>query len=181
MSVTTLFSEHCRNCMRLLVNLDALMEVGQGEEPEADALRDEMDTPWRYLSVEETEMIRGLSVDLYENWERPDNSISTPTGPAESQQIEETKKAFATGDWLQALTLLRQVSRFLQATEVAYMRARCWLELGVPDNAVAFLRHATKHEPVNQNYRWLLLDALIRAERLDEAKQEAATILAKVA
>lgn len=39
--------------------LDALCQAGDGETPEADALRDRMDHPWRAMTDEEQERFQG--------------------------------------------------------------------------------------------------------------------------
>ncbi len=57
-------SPHYVRYVELLTQLHALVRVGKGDSPEADALRDEMDEPWCQLPAEETAEIRRLSAQL---------------------------------------------------------------------------------------------------------------------
>ena len=49
---------------RLLVEIDRLIADGKGDNEEAEAVRDQMDTPWYRLSSEETDHIGSLSIGL---------------------------------------------------------------------------------------------------------------------
>jgi hypothetical protein len=50
---------------RLLLRLHELIAAGKGDTANADAVRDEMDAPWRSLGSAEQELAGGLSEDLY--------------------------------------------------------------------------------------------------------------------
>ena len=49
---------------RLLIELHQLIADGKGDDEEAEAVRDQMDTPWYRLSSEETDHIGSLSIGL---------------------------------------------------------------------------------------------------------------------
>lgn len=51
--------------VHLLKQLHRLISEGKGDTEEADALRDEMDTPWHSLSKEEIDRVNSLAADLY--------------------------------------------------------------------------------------------------------------------
>lgn len=48
----------------LLEQLHALVRDGRGDSPEADALREQMDEPWRHLAAEETVKVKEMSERL---------------------------------------------------------------------------------------------------------------------
>lgn len=47
--------------VRLLVRLDDLMQQGKGDDPEADAIRDQMDEPWYAMTEKEREFAREMA------------------------------------------------------------------------------------------------------------------------
>ncbi len=49
--------------VELLNELHVLIETGLGESPEADAIRDRMDEPWRHLTKEEIAEIDRMSAE----------------------------------------------------------------------------------------------------------------------
>jgi hypothetical protein len=57
-------SKACLECARLLGLLHAKIRGGDGDSPEADELRDQMDVHWAQLTPEEIEQMRRLSADL---------------------------------------------------------------------------------------------------------------------
>src|SRR5438105_11067064 len=56
---------HFRGYERLLLWLHGLIAAGKGDTDEAEAVRDEMEIPWRQLSGEELGRLDGLLGDLY--------------------------------------------------------------------------------------------------------------------
>ena len=66
---TTPLSSHYRAYIRLLEQLHELIASGKGDDAEADAVRDEMDTPWKHLSKQEIEAVRAYSAELYKKSE----------------------------------------------------------------------------------------------------------------
>ena len=57
---------HCVEYVALLVQLHNLIAAGKGDDPEADAIRDQMDEPWRHLNDKEISRLRDLSASLYD-------------------------------------------------------------------------------------------------------------------
>ena len=55
--------------VRLMRRLDDLMARGLSESEEANAVRDEMDTPWLEMTTEERALVDLLSVYLYSLWD----------------------------------------------------------------------------------------------------------------
>lgn len=51
-------------CERLLIEIDRLTADGKGDNEEAEAVRDQMDTSWYRLSIEEADHIGSLSIGL---------------------------------------------------------------------------------------------------------------------
>src|ERR1700732_1553659 len=92
---------------RLLLRLHDLIAKGMGDSPEADAVRDQMDGPWRSLTEAQQERGGGLSEDLgalAENKPR-----SRKLSPEERRKWgHEFRAAFESAEWDRALALLRR-------------------------------------------------------------------------
>jgi hypothetical protein len=128
---------------QLLLRLHDLIAKGQGDEPEADAVRDEMDGPWHALTEAEQERLGGLSEDLYALAERNPRSVSM--SPQERQTWgNDFRAAFEAGDWDRALVLLRRPPDDVPPDHVAFFQADCWEHLGCPEVALRFMRAATR-------------------------------------
>ena len=70
MNIQTIpLSVHCKTYLRLLEQLHELIASGKGDEAEADAVRDEMDTPWKHLTEDEIEIVRAYSAELHKKSE----------------------------------------------------------------------------------------------------------------
>jgi tetratricopeptide (TPR) repeat protein len=147
-----------------LLALHKLIEAGQSESAEAEAVRDAMDLPLKALSQPEKERARWLSEDLY--------SISAPsvTHPLKEltnqaqHQIDEFYEARRNHEWDRALDLLRSCQQSLSPHLVSYLRGSIWLEAGNSDVATEFFKHASKLEPTNANYRSIYLHALSKSD-----------------
>jgi hypothetical protein len=127
---------------RLLLQLHDLIATGQGDAPEADAVRDEMDIPWEDMTPAEQERAGGLSEDLYALAETTPRTVQML--PEERQKWgQEFASAFGAKDWDRALDLLRHPPQDVPRDHVAYLQADCWEGLGVPEVALRFLRSAT--------------------------------------
>src|SRR5438034_643962 len=86
-----------------LVRLHRLIAAGQGDSDAAEAVRDEMDLPWRKMSEREIALARDLSIDLY--------TISDPPPQPESLRPEFRSQINAAVDdqkYLEALRLVRE-------------------------------------------------------------------------
>ena len=131
---------------RMLVRLHDLIAKGQGDGPEADAVRDRMDAPWYALTGAEQERVGGLSEDLYALAEQIPRSV--PMAAEERGRWgQEFKAALDAGDWDRALVLLRRPPADVPAEHVAFFQADCWDHLGCPEVALRFMRAATRLDP----------------------------------
>jgi hypothetical protein len=128
---------------RLLLRLHDLIAKGQGDEPEADAVREQMDAPWYAMTEAEQERVGGLSEDLYALAENSPRSVKMS---AEERQTwdREFGAAFETGTWDRALELLRHPPDDAPVDLVAVSQAECWEHLGVPEVALRFMRAGTR-------------------------------------
>ncbi len=128
---------------RLLLRLHDLIAKGQGDDPEADAVRDQMDAPWYAMTEAEQERLGGLSEDLYALAE---NNPRSARMSAEERRIwgQEFGATFTAGDWDRALVLLRCPPDNVPTDHVAFLQADCWEHLGCPEIALRFMRSATR-------------------------------------
>lgn len=121
--------------------LHRLAAAGMDDSPEADAIRDATDGPWKSLSELERDRVRLLSEDLYSLVEsRP------PTLPMSSEarsHLSDAEDARRRGDWDQALALLRNWQAYLEPARASYLRGMIWLEAGDSETAAHFLEHAS--------------------------------------
>ena len=131
-------SEECRSYMSHLRQLHDLIATGQGDSEQADSVRDQMDGPWKHMSFEEHGIVRGLSTDIYDVTEKKTLGYRLPK-PDDSSRLKLLDAEFKNQDWRRVLELLRQDPP-LAPGQTFFIRARCWLEMRVPENAVIFLR-----------------------------------------
>lgn len=131
--------------IRGLLRLHTLTENSQDESPEADAIRDRLERPWRDLSDVEKERITGLSEDLY--------SISDPfperlpISPEAEQGRLDAIAASQAGDPNSALVLLRRWAKHLDPASLSYERGCVWAEAGDIETAAPFFEHAARLDP----------------------------------
>ncbi len=83
------------------------------------------------------------------------------------------RDAFLARRFDEVLELLRWNPGFLKRDQLAYIRARCWMELGHSAPAVVFFDHASELEPTNPSYPSLALTALVRGGQTGEAERRA--------
>jgi hypothetical protein len=128
---------------RLLLRLHDLITRGQGDDAEAEAVRDQMDAPWHAMTEAEQERMGGLSEDLYALAEN--NARSVKMSAEERRRWgEEFRAAFECGGSDRALGLLRRPPDDVPADHVAFIQADCWERLGCPEVALQFMRAATR-------------------------------------
>jgi hypothetical protein len=133
---------------RFLLRLHELIAKGKGDDPEADAVRDQMDAPWHALTQAEQDRVGGLSEDLYALGEH--NPRSTKMSADERRNWgQEFRAAFGAGEWDQALVLLRRPPDDVPADHIAFFQADCWEHLGCPEVALWFMRSATRIDPAH--------------------------------
>ena len=126
---------------RLAVRLhEAIAAYGNGSD-EADALRDQMDEPWKQLDAGEVTHLRGISADLYmlDNDEVLEPEVLPSLSPeARRSEVEAAKEK---GDAEAVLALLRKGPAFLNARVVATYRAWAYQVLGDVEVARLFDRY----------------------------------------
>jgi hypothetical protein len=66
----------------LLERLHRLFQDEKGDSPEADKVRDQMDSAWDGLTEEDCEIARGLACDLRRLWNAP-----APAAPPQARII----------------------------------------------------------------------------------------------
>jgi hypothetical protein len=92
---------------RLLLRLHDLIAKEQGDGPEADGIRDQIDAPWYALTAAEQERLGALSEDLAALAENTARSVKM-SAEERRQWGQEFGAAFEAGDWDRALVLLRR-------------------------------------------------------------------------
>jgi len=155
--------------LELLQQHHQFMEHQDGESDAAELVRDEIHDRWTELSEDEQSFLWGLSSDLYmlENCEVSDPA--TTEIPSEELLRKEIATALSRQDWLQVLRLLRKNPAVLARPQVAYLRASAYDRLEHLDIAIEFLRYAVTAEPENFDYRYPLVEMLVRSNRLHDA------------
>jgi hypothetical protein len=149
------------------------MSQGKGETEEAEALREESLHPWTKLNEQEMDRVNGLSADLYmlennEIYERvkPEERSRERLGPR-------LQAAWDRQDWDEVLAWLRTGPDFLNQDLIAYLRGRCWQEMGHHDVALLFFEYAAKRDPQNVNYQMMVIEELVQLGHLQDILQRA--------
>ncbi|MCY2988457.1 MAG: hypothetical protein NTY19_11410 [Planctomycetota bacterium] len=138
--------------------LHQFLAAGKDDSPEADALRDATDGPWKALSEVERNRIRNLSEDLYSLVEPP--PAAQPMNFQAQAKLNEAFEARQRGEWDRALDLLRRWRAHIDPALVSYLRGSIWLEAGDPETAALFYEHALRLQPNTENYQAMFLYAL---------------------
>jgi tetratricopeptide (TPR) repeat protein len=144
--------------MRGTRELHQFLAAGKDDSPEADAIRDATDGPWKALSEVERNRIRNLSEDLYSLVEPP--PPAQPMNPQAQAKLNAAYEARQRGDWDRALDLLRRWRAHIDPALVSYLRGSIWLEAGDAATAALFFEHACELNPEAENYQFLYLTAL---------------------
>lgn len=132
---------------QLLVQLHELIESGEGDGADADAVRDRMDVIWSQLDEVKIARLDGLSADLYTLG--GDSPIVHPPGshvftPRASEFLRETELR---SDWDAQLEFLRKQPDEVGADLATYVRGFCWTRLGLRDVGMIFLTRAAERDP----------------------------------
>ena len=156
-------SQNYRQVLRGYLRLHQLTVEGRDESPDADAVRDSLDLPWRALTDTERGGIQGLSADLY------DISELIAGGPREmnpqaQKNLAEAFEAKHRGEWERALELLRRWSKYIAPALLSYLRGGIWLVAGFPEVGAVFFEHAASLEPDNANYAAIFLLCLAQSD-----------------
>lgn len=167
-AMTEQFSRAGRWLLRythLLVKLHQLTARNIDESDEADALRDEMDLPWRRMTPEELRMARDLSADLY--------SITDPPPPAVESSPPKldalVTRAVKDEDWIRVLQVVRENAAQIPLYAASFLRGFAWSQLGLHEAGAEFFMHAVKLRPERHDYRSYVLDSLVYAGRERDA------------
>jgi tetratricopeptide (TPR) repeat protein len=159
-----------------LVELHRLIKIGKDETPDAESVRDALDSPLKALSPTEKERARWLSEDLYSVSE-PTQSVVKGMNSQVQQQLTEAFESRKKGEWYRALDLLRECKEYISPAHLSYLRGSIWAEMGNPDVAAMFFGHASESDPEHANYRANYLRALAESDP-DDARKLARDILA---
>jgi tetratricopeptide (TPR) repeat protein len=166
---------HYQESVRLLRELHSLMAQGNSETDEADRVRDLMDDHWYQMSPVQIRRVEGLSADLYTL-----TDLLPPPQQLTQQAIDEFQHLSSTAvrneDWERLLELLRDRGLPYPPDRVAFLRARCWENLGDLETALLFLEKALALSPDDAEYRLALMrirsrlgcstDGIAREERI---------------
>jgi hypothetical protein len=154
-------------------DLHRLNAEGKGESEEADALLEDVYPAWGKVTPAEADRLNGLSADLYM---LTGEEIFAKAAPAERTREglgPRLRAAWERRDWDEVLTLLRTGPDFLDPAQLAYLRGRCWAELGHHDVALLFYDFAARLKPNNVSYQVLALEELVQLGQLDQALRRA--------
>lgn len=162
---------------RMLRQVHDLIAQGKGDSQEAEALADQMDSPWYAMSAQEQELVGGLSEDLYALAEGKVKSVEMTPQQVEQwrQGVSEAWEAIQTGDVDRALSFLRRpIPRNLPPYIIPFLQARCWEKIGDLETAIQLMQEAERLNPPEAISVLILLQ---RAGRVDEAEAYAKRII----
>jgi hypothetical protein len=123
----------------LLKRLHELNRQGKQDSPEADLVRQAMDALWSRLSEADKALLAGLSSDLSS---LAGKELIRDAEVDERVLVARTCEAFEHGNWFGLLEALRYTHQHIPSELVAYMRGRCWQELGRSEAAFWFFERA---------------------------------------
>lgn len=139
------FSDNYLASVRGLRELHSLIASGDGDSPEADALRESLEAPWYRMTDEEQARVNRLSEDLYSISASPQPPLKM-TAEAEAHLLA-VEAARNIGDWDRAFSVLRDWGKYLPSGELAVLRGQIWLDAGDSETAALFLDHAAALDP----------------------------------
>lgn len=167
---------HFRDYERMIVELHKMMADGQSSSPAANDLRERMEIPEAHVSSEELRVLNNLSGDLYMIEGREVADTSAVNCPLD-ELPRELSNAQASGDLLRILAILRTMPDFLDASQIASMRAIVYARLGLLRAALAFADHTQKLDPADWNSARLGLYLAWATGRHADAVNRARSIL----
>jgi hypothetical protein len=136
---------------RLLRELHLLFLQGKDQSKEADAIRDDMETPWYAMTPADQERIGGLSEDLYALAEGglPRVAMSEQQIQAWKKELEECKERYLQGDidaWL-AFWRKPRPTHFpppegIPLSVIRFFQSQCWDKLNDSETAALFRKAA---------------------------------------
>jgi hypothetical protein len=152
-----------------LVMLDRMMAEGQGDSPEADALRDQMEKSWYQMTSEELDIARQLSADLYTLHD--DSLVRHPSdfrvySPALASELA---TSIGSGDYLRALRLMQDRPNEISTERAALFRAILYRALGLTEIGLVFFRQVAPSAEESESKSMPLLGFLWRHVNIDTA------------
>ena len=145
--------------------LHRLIAEGKCNTEEADAVRDEMDTPWLRLTGAERQRLNGLSADLYMLQNR---EVSEPSdGRTKIQVGQAIFAAVKQEKWEDALALMRRPN-LIPREKIALFRAQSYNNLGLNETSLLFLNYAVERSNEPMLLAGLQLILLYELKRYDE-------------
>lgn len=157
-------SEAVHEYVRLLLELHQLIANDRGDSEAADRVRDQMDGPWRKLTPQEIQVLRGLSSDLYSLG--ANREFSGKISTALDLRIRDSSKA---GDLTRTLETIRTYEDELAPVYVAHWRGVCWADLGFLNVAVKFFSEACRLDSEQEFHTYLLIRAMLFSGDLSKA------------
>ncbi|MEX2170763.1 MAG: hypothetical protein WD851_15710 [Pirellulales bacterium] len=144
--------EHFRKSVALLIQLHGLMRDGKSETSEADAIRDQLDFPWKHLTDTEARRVRDLSADLASI--EPDSPFKHPNGGGilSSKIADQIQSARQANRCEEILFILREHSKDVSADRAAFLRGWCYEQLGESEVARLFFAFAAHLDRKNDLY-----------------------------
>jgi len=151
--------------------------VTHGEFLDDDAREAERLELYEMLTDEQRQEVWGLSADLYSLLDKERRPV-TEVADTKEDIAAQLEAAYGSSNWTALLRLLRNQAGVIERPVVDYMRFRAWSELGYPSVALAFIRNAVRLDPLDAEYKHLLLELLKRMKDWDELQQHADQFLA---
>ena len=144
--------EHYRKTVALLLQLHQLMQDGKSESNEADAIRDQLDIPWKRLTQNESLRIDNLSADLASI--EPASPFKHPNGGGilSSKIADQIQSARQANRCEEILFILREHSEDVSADRAAFLRGWCYEQLGESEVARLFFAFAAHLDRKNDLY-----------------------------
>ena len=136
-------SDALREYEKLLVQLHQEFRAGRHEGPEADKLRDAMETPWDEMTKDEHNLIENLSGDLYFIEIEKQNAMFNE-GKTQEEIQKNLVDALKDNRYREALNFLRKLEKF-EAIHF-YIIGRCWEKLGFAIAADCFYQFVYEYD-----------------------------------
>ncbi len=126
----------------LLIRLHEAMH--NGDEEEAEEIREQMNTPGILLNEDEIKLVKGLSSDLYM---LTGEELLRPSGYTISDYEAALADAMKNGNFLAVLDLLRKKERPFTHYQIAFLRATLYSRLGLKDASQQFNSFSSELAP----------------------------------
>lgn len=162
---------HFERYVDLLIRLHDAMR--NGDEDEAERLREQMDEPGLHLNKDEIQWVKGLSSDLYMF---DDDESFRPLDRPRLQLLSDIKAATDRSDGEAVLQLLRRAA-FVSAEHRAWFRSRAYDMLGYSSLSLRFLSYASAQAPDRLAYNYMMLAKLVQQEDFGYARELALRFL----